>query len=128
VSGDRELLEKAARAAGLVAHDVSSRGLWVYPVDSELNWDGEYPIFDWNPLADDGDALRLAVKLNLWVNVYSPSQSTPQFTNVISNEPAQFFDIYEEHGDDACAATRRAIVRAAAALAAATPSSDGRKA
>ena len=52
----------------------------------------------WNPLADDGDALRLAVKLG--IQVFSP-------------------DYPEYHGSgDACAAVRRAIVEAAARLGA----------
>ena len=89
---DRELLEFAAKAAGI-------------RVDSC----GEF-YEDWNPLADDGDALRLAVKLQLFVNI-DPSES-------------QAADC---HGVDACevhsnsnpyTATRRAIVLAAAAIGA----------
>lgn len=45
----------------------------------------------WNPLTDDGDAFRLAVALGLTV-------------------------IVAVHGDDPYAATRRAIVRAGAAI------------
>ena len=86
---DRTLLEKAARAAGLIPHDVSGTGLWVYPVGSSLNWDGEYPISNWNPLTDDGDALRLGHKLGLFWDSRWPS------------DLAEF---------------RRAIVRAAASL------------
>ena len=90
---DRELLERAAKAAGI-----------------ELEWDGPpanwRPMYyqgktyhGWNPLADDGDALRLAVKLGLW-------------------EPVMFGHRTEIAPDgDIYAATRRAIVRAAAALA-----------
>ena len=118
MSSDRELLEKAARAAGLVAHDVSSRGLWVYSVDPELNWDGQYPIFDWNPLTDDGDALRLASKLRLLVDFSSccamnlRSADDDWFGGLPGDErigcsPAEF---------DGPAVVRRAIVRAAAAL------------
>ena len=45
---DRELLEAAAKAAGYVHYHPG---------------DGFYQT--WNPLTDDGDALRLAVKLGL---------------------------------------------------------------
>jgi hypothetical protein len=52
---------------------------------------------EWNPLTDDGDALRLAVKLDLSIDdacvIYSDGAS-----------------------DDRYAATRRAIVRAAASI------------
>jgi len=118
---DRELLEAAAQAfwAGEV-EDMSIRWddaeqciLYIHGDNQDHN--GRDREFLWDPLNDDRDALRLAVKLNLWVNVYSPSQSTPQFTNAIVQDP--YHDVYEEHGDDPCAATRRAIVRVAAALA-----------
>lgn len=71
---DRELLERAAKAAGLVVHDQSSTGLWVYPIGSELIWEGEYPIFNWSPLNDDGDALRLAVRLGISVDARDPEK------------------------------------------------------
>jgi hypothetical protein len=59
---DRELLESAAKAAGgRVSFDYSPDGYpWLQAVV-----DGKpqpYPV-RWNPLTDDGDALRLAVKL-----------------------------------------------------------------
>ena len=54
---DRELLEAAARAAGL--HTRSDRtSVWIVEDDGS-------PVHRWNPLTDDGDALRLAVKLRL---------------------------------------------------------------
>jgi hypothetical protein len=68
---------------------------------------------DWNPLTDDGDALRLAVKCGiklelhpLWV--YARAVVTRH----------EYMDISEgwANGGDPYAATRRAIVRAAAAL------------
>ena len=69
---DREMLELAAKAAGLhvkVASN-SGRGLKVH---GNCNW--------WNPLTDDGDALRLAARLNMdieinefFVIVYCPSE------------------------------------------------------
>lgn len=87
---DRELLELAAKAAYL-AHD------WPAP-DYEIQWSGEGLYCSgmgkwklWNPLTDDGDALRLAVRLSLKVDC-----------NVYSNNPY--------------AATRRAIVLAAAEI------------
>ena len=57
---DKELLELAAKAVGLKFHAY---------VDSEIFGSGintgelDTPL--WNPLADDGDALRLAVKLGM---------------------------------------------------------------
>lgn len=90
---DKELLEYAAKAAGIELGDA-------------IYCDGEFCSFQinpgcWNPLTDDGDALRLAVKLGLLDNA---------MLNVwISSEVGM-------HGLDWYAATRRAIVRAAAEI------------
>lgn len=98
---DRELLEYAAKAAGYaVAFDVteSIAGRWLPSC-------GEVRIF-WNPLNEDGDALRLAVDTNItfrnFGHIMSAVGSSGQF-----NEYAD---------SDAYAATRRAIVRAAAEI------------
>lgn len=66
----------------------------------------------WAPLTDDGDALRLAVKLGLHVDVQKMAGCTIVFLG------GTFFDDQLEwHDPDAGSATRRAIVRAAAKLA-----------
>ena len=103
---DREILELAAKAAGYeIDFDEPVNGWYVNGYDE--NGD---PAAWWNPLTDDGDALRLAVKLH--------------FT-ILSNETASWIahgmhkmNIAEEYhnGDDPYAATRRAIVRAAAEI------------
>ena len=62
----------------------------------------------WNPLTDDGDALRLVVKLKLDIEIYSTS------THVYDDTSEKSFE--EEHNGDPYAATRRAIVRAAAEI------------
>ena len=95
---DRELLVLAAKAARLVGHD----GLYAVPDDSTGEWR------DWNPLNDDGDALRLAVKLKLHVAVYA-AEAIVWFNRGYLTE-------YEYDCKDKFAATRRAIVRAAAAI------------
>lgn len=101
---DHELLEKAAKAAGIqLADDVDSRipsgGLWI------LGRMGRDEV--WNPLEDDGDALRLAARL--FIQVTPLSHSTTCRTLAVRG-------INELHGDGPMAATRRAIVRAAAAM------------
>jgi hypothetical protein len=105
---DRELLELAAKAAGYKPHG------WNEEINRLLVEDEEGPDLPWNPLRDDGDALRLAVKLKLLVGVHldeswAQSYGTPEGKWLTCKEP---------HGDSPDAATRRAIVRAAVALAA----------
>lgn len=94
------LLERAAKAAGLTL------AFWPHGVYAER--DGA-PVFPWNPLERDGDALRLAVALEMDVFVRGGRWSEA----VCPGGQA----IKEPHGADPLAATRRAIVRAAAAVA-----------
>lgn len=83
---------------------------------------------DWNPLTDDGDALRLAVKLRLPLSF--PNKQTGKCTNENKYGIEAWVDcgsywhssdsMYYPHGErlaeDPYAATRRAIVRAAAEI------------
>jgi hypothetical protein len=102
---DRELLELAAKAAGIEYG-------WQHIYDDYEGSTSEK--WDWNPLTDDSDALRLAVKLHLVVASIKATHEKPAFTAVYHfNGPEH---VTEEHGNDAKAATRRVIVRAAAAI------------
>jgi hypothetical protein len=107
---DRELLEAAAKAAG-ATHVVPGRccgieGTLVAPVWGLLCDNSFY----WNPLLDDGDALRLAVEMRFTI---SPCASGV-FVSRDLDEP-----VITQHWEDGrLATTRRAIVRAAAAMAA----------
>jgi hypothetical protein len=92
VMTDRELLELASKAYGL--EEAKMR--------IEFN--------QWNPLEDDGDALRLAVKLEMQVSIGFRRINASFFTG---GEPTK---IREENPEDPYAATRRAIVRAAAEI------------
>ena len=88
---DRELLELAAKAAGYtneVIQTVLESG-------------------HWNPLTDDGDALRLAVKLGLLCGFVQP--------NCWAELPGQY-PSYEPCEPNPYAATRLAITRAAAEI------------
>ena len=109
---DRELLELAAKAAGI---DLKWRddGLPGYYGD----WRGLPQWQHWNPLTDDGDALRLAVRLGIEVGVYHFIKKCGATT------PGATFTAEEWllEGDDHYAATRRAIVRAAAEIGRAMP-------
>lgn len=104
---DRELLELAAKAAGIsLRWAVNHASCWRI-TDAGCE-------YLWNPLADDGDALRLAVKLHLDINCY------PKSKEVVAVQHRQNIGVYarsiERISDDPYAATRRAIVRAAAEI------------
>lgn len=112
MSTDRELLELAAKAAGIRYHP--NRGCRVTGIgatDIRL-------LEPWNPLADDGDALRLAVKLRL--DISPQPDDKIEVSNQWENED-DFRWAWESYGGDAFAATRRAIVRAAAEIGKAMP-------
>lgn len=103
---DRELTELAAKAAGI-----------------NLEWDGHpdewQPMYyegktyhSFEPLTDDGDALRLAVKLQLLMNIGTQATFANNKVNGETDKWAR-----EQHEDsDPFTATRRAIVRAAAEI------------
>ena len=107
---DKELLELAGKAAAIKGEwsrwHQSYGDLWV----EGLNIGG--PIL-WNPLTDDGDALRLAVKLRIGVliNHYFEGEYFVKCGSWGSN--AAFM---EKLNPDSGVATRRAIVRAAAEI------------
>lgn len=102
---NRELLERAAKAAGyaIVRHP-NSRVLpsLMFMLDKRL----------WNPLTDDGDALRLAVKLEIGVQSYPIFQYSHAGTETLTTS----IIVKEPHNNDTYAATRRAIVRALAEI------------
>lgn len=103
---DRELLEKAAKAAGVHANQWADPGELLEDKGGWVQFIGYGRVSIWNPLTDDGDALRLAVKLRLSIDV--DFQATHAY--------ADGKGAVCQHNDDPHAATRRAIVRTAAAI------------
>ena len=104
------LLEDAARAAGITS-------AIVYAQNPDEGWGpyakigkGQY----WRPLDDDGDALRLAVKLGLEIMQTEDSDKVAYVQ--VSLYMGHDLCVTEPRGNDHYAATRRAIVRAAAQL------------
>lgn len=113
---DRELLEAAARAAG-IEHPGGNHSIH----DDGRLWDCKRLAW-WNPLLDDGDAFRLAVRLRIDVVHPNPADLgggyvTTRFRKPKYVElPIKETSFTEDCGSDPLAATRRAIVRAAAAM------------
>lgn len=117
---DRGLLEKAARAGGIVieyqpaARSNVGSSLTKFKVTA---WHGPFlsgTEEPWNPLTDDGDALRLAVKLGISIGRSADGKRAE------ASHRSLPWIFYGDSADEA--ATRRAIVRAAAELANSIPS------
>jgi hypothetical protein len=106
MQSDRELLGLAAKAAAIETvywndgREPYSSGLGFILPSNRL----------WNPLDDDGDALRLAVKLRISVAHWK--------ADVSALHPSTNREFPETCASCPYAATRRAIVRAAAELGA----------
>ena len=122
MSTDRELLELAAKAAGYTTnHPWNAERLTLNPpVDAlyVLNENGVVHTA-WNPLDDSDAALNLAVDLDLAIVPY-PIYNKQKHSVLVqkNNLDESRFEKMELHGDDPRAATRRAIVRAAASIGA----------
>lgn len=101
----KELLEKAAKAAGLPLSEEFDLTTGDFIYIGIGNGDLEV----WDPLGDDGDAFRLAVKLNLGFSFNKHS------VDVSLIDLGYWHSV--SYGQDKEAATRLAIVRAAAAIA-----------
>ena len=112
---DRELLEMAAKAAGYTIADWRDTYSGMRPALHDTHAPGRWL---WDPLADDGDALRLAVKLNITIcRPVSGDNVVHWGTYAMPEDQSDGPKVLD--GDDPFAATRRAIVRAAAAIGAA---------
>lgn len=108
---DKELLELAAKAAGIDASfdGEFGSGMWLRGKRNPDN--SRY----WSPLTDDGDALRLAAKLGM--NVDMTPGKYAEASIFVENNTRRVSGICDYGpSPDAYAATRRAIVRAAAAI------------
>lgn len=102
---DREMLMLAAKAAGVEFHG------WIdYPHANSMAASGDIVRNEgiWAPLTDDGDTLRLAVKLGIGTCYH---QGWAQVMHPTFAERIDF-----DYGDDPTADVRRAIIRAAAEI------------
>lgn len=118
---DRELLELAAKAAGIELHH-----WWAAGNAYMFCEHGGDPCGSWNPLTDDGDAFRLAVNRRFTIKDFAPHDN-PEFAQIPPDAALWgMVEIWREDdndplhvewykaGADREAVTRRAIVRAAA--------------
>ena len=100
---DRELLELAAKAAGYKLSNVQDM-IWSY---------AEADYVEWNPLNDDGDALRLACDLALRVFPVARTD-TGAACSAVESVTGELLSEVDVMWLDTRTATRKAIVLAAA--------------
>jgi hypothetical protein len=100
---DCELLELAAKAAGIEIHNTG------FISGPHLKGTTR----PWNPLTDDGDAFRLSVSLRLPV-VYFPNHPPHEPSRVVISRGKGVVENVED--GDWIGSTRRAITRAAAEI------------
>jgi hypothetical protein len=103
---DRELLELAAKAIGIKLDFIISGDGDAYYINER----GGHSAF--SPLTDDGDALRLAVRLRLQVTPGTYNQHSASAYRAGKAEAIETVKM----GSSIEEATRRAIVRAAAEI------------
>lgn len=113
---DREMVELAAKAAGAIDHASVQTGWDGFLCLRDL-WDESDEYEDWNPLLDDGDALRLAVILGITVeDPHQYNTACATITTKCSYCGGDYKESWAEITPDAYSGTRRAIVRAAAEI------------
>ena len=101
---DRELLEAAAKAAGLTIHAGNQAGRDACGAGDVGLWISNLTTC-WNPLQNDGDAFRLAVTLEIDICFGA---------NYVIADDVQAPTV--NNADDKFSAVRQAIVRAAAVI------------
>lgn len=124
---DQELLMLAAKAAVITGYEYNEgTGNNAYYAGSLLFMTIPGIHTPWNPLTDDGDALRLAVQCGLEVSLVDdePIKDGKDTTACVGyslegNDKVHY--VFEYHGGDIFAATRLAIVRAAAEIGKSMP-------
>lgn len=115
---DRELLEMAAKAAGMKVGDREALDGWICIIGEKSLFADEVEHYIWNPLDDDGDALRLAITLDIHINRYAGSTTAKEWCSRIDSTE---HDQWKVNCGDAMKSTRRAIVRAAAKIGKSMP-------
>lgn len=102
---DRELLEMAAKAAG---YELTQ---WPDEDFVRAHMGGDWRP-KWNPLTDDGDAFRLAGRMNILLGFYDSYVAC----HVLGHPNIDTDEWHSSNGNDQMAAARRAITRAAAEI------------
>jgi hypothetical protein len=112
---DQELLELSAKAGGVVLDYTGSsdgKPLYCSRRNALARANGSW----FAPLTDDGDALRLLMSIRGELHTVDSLEGSALSQVYVLRQHRIYLEHLEHHGGDACAAARRAIVRAAADL------------
>ena len=107
---DREMIDLAAKAAGITLEYRHGSDAYYYD-------DPDTGREEWNPILNDGQSLRLAVKCG--ISIYAGTYRAG--CDVVPQEDEGNIVTNENYDDDPYAATRKAITRAAAEIGKAMP-------
>lgn len=122
MNNDQELIRLAAKAAG---YDKTMTAVGFSDIDGtyteyvkSTNWIAgvERRVY-WNPLMDEGDALRLAIQIRMQINISGGGTEAIKGKFYVH----ELTSGTEQKYGDKCLATRRAIVRLAAEIGKAMP-------
>lgn len=111
---DREMLELGAKAAGFQWNPTISGSALYGCFETDVN----QTTYAWNPFADDGDALQLAAQLEIDIT-YKAFGEDEVLVSASDDRFLGWFTV--PYGNDKLAATRRAIMRAAAEIGKVVP-------
>lgn len=117
MSTDKELLELAAKAAGYVKYDFFSNCVWEREDGAYTVWNPLHHVTSYDPEGrndPDGDALRLAIKLNISIEFGYCSDDAPMVScgKIEDKETWGMYACFPNPQKE----TRRCIVRAAAEI------------
>lgn len=105
-----DLLKSAAKAAGYELVALHGKDYCAYALASD-------PLRLWNPIESSGEAFALAVRLKMDVQNSLWGECVVEIFREDIGEYGDYQRTYVLHNDDPFAATRKAIVMAAAKLA-----------
>jgi len=114
---DRELLQRAAKAAGMRAGNGPGEYAWHPGLGCLSTLDERNREVPWNPLHDDGDEARLEAACNIDIEWHTIGVVAMINDKDLISTTDRFRETYADHSGDKQKARRYAGVRAAAAMA-----------
>ena len=106
---EREQIELAAKACGLVTQYLDERSQWLLVEGVRTPLQGKHRWY-WNPLEDDGDCARMEAQLGIELTWFFDR------VDALACDVATFVRYFKDHAGDKNAARRAASVAVAAEI------------